>query len=52
MSEAIDIEEFLDAPRMRMFRSLGAHLRVRARILACLFVLRTTTSGTNPEPGT
>ncbi len=39
MSESIDFEELLDAPRMQLFRNLGAHLRFRARMLASLFVL-------------
>ena len=29
MPERIDIEDLLDAPRMRMFRQLGAHVRGR-----------------------
>ncbi|HIF04317.1 MAG TPA: hypothetical protein EYQ80_02585 [Candidatus Poseidoniales archaeon] len=39
MPERIDIEDLLDAPRMRMFRQLGAHVRGRARMLAGLFTL-------------
>ena len=38
MSESLDLDELLDAPRMRMFRDLGGHLRRRARFLAMLFV--------------
>ena len=38
MSERLEIEELMDAPRMRLFRSLGAHLRTRVRVLSTLFV--------------
>jgi len=37
MSERLDIEHLMDAPRMRLFRRLGAHLRTRVRSLAFLF---------------
>ena len=39
MSERLDIEHLMDAPRMRLFRRLGAHLRTRVRGLAILFTL-------------
>ena len=38
MSERIDIDELMNAPRMRMFRRLGNHLRNRVQALAILFV--------------
>ncbi|MDP6906878.1 MAG: twin-arginine translocase subunit TatC [Candidatus Thalassarchaeaceae archaeon] len=38
MVDSIDFEDLLDAPRMRVFRVFGAHLRMRARLLASLFV--------------
>jgi sec-independent protein translocase protein TatC len=38
MSERIDIDELMNAPRMRMFRQLGNHLRNRVQALAILFV--------------
>ena len=37
MSERLDLEHLMDAPRMRLFRRLGAHLRTRVRSLAFLF---------------
>jgi sec-independent protein translocase protein TatC len=37
MSEILDIEYLMDAPRIRLFRRLGAHLRTRVRGLSILF---------------
>ena len=38
MPERLEIEELMNAPRMRMFRRLGAHLRTRVRVLCTLFI--------------
>ena len=38
MPERLDVEHLMDAPRMRLFRRLGAHLRTRIRGLATLFI--------------
>ena len=38
MSDRIDLDELMNAPRMRMFRRLGNHLRNRIQALAVLFV--------------
>ena len=38
MAERLEIEELMNAPRMKMFRKLGAHLRSRVRGLAVLFL--------------
>ena len=38
MSEGLEFEELMNAPRMRMFRKLGEHLRTRVRGLAVLFL--------------
>jgi len=38
MPERLEIEELMDAPRMRLFRRLGAHLRTRVRVLCTLFI--------------
>ena len=37
MSERLDLEHLMDAPRIRLFRRFGAHLRTRVRGLAILF---------------
>ena len=39
MPERLDIDDLMDAPRMRLFRRLGQHLRTRVRVLAFLFVV-------------
>ena len=38
MAEGLEFEELMNAPRMRMFRKLGEHLRTRVRGLAVLFL--------------
>ena len=38
MVEGLELEELMNAPRMRMFRKLGEHLRTRVRGLAVLFL--------------
>ena len=38
MAERLELEELMDAPRIRMFRKLGEHLRTRVRGLAVLFL--------------
>ena len=37
MSERLDLEHLMDAPRIRLFRRFGEHLRTRVRGLAILF---------------
>ncbi len=37
MSERLDLEHLMDAPRIRLFRRFGEHLRTRIRGLAILF---------------
>ncbi|MDG1525377.1 MAG: twin-arginine translocase subunit TatC [Candidatus Thalassarchaeaceae archaeon] len=39
MPERLDVEYLMNAPRMRLFRRLGAHLRTRTRGLAILFII-------------
>ena len=38
MPERFEIEDLMDAPRMRLFRRLGLHLRTRVRLFSILFV--------------
>ena len=39
MPELFEIEDLMNAPRMRLFRRLGQHLRTRVRVLSILFVV-------------
>ena len=39
MVERLELEELMNAPRMRMFRKLGEHLRTRVRGLSILFLI-------------
>ena len=39
MVERLELEELMNAPRMRMFRKLGEHLRTRVRGLSILFLV-------------
>ena len=39
MPESFEIEDLMNAPRTRLFRRLGEHLRSRVRVLSLLFVV-------------